>query len=264
MEVSRPNLDQLSVPELLRLSRDILRQLRTRGIIRSSNAPAGDYAELLTQRLTGGELAPNSQRSWDLRTPSQKRLQVKACVLTPENPSRQLSPIRSWDFDELVVVLFNDDFSILRAVFFSSAAAQAAAAWRKHVNGWILFARDDLSCRGSRPYRRDGWSDRLAQHCIPRRSGREAGGSSGRPMSRRFPSLRCTLRGRGTDASSVATSILSRAQVVRAEARMSRDCPPHRHDGHIACRATPQARGARAAGGRARIVAPCSRLHPRL
>jgi hypothetical protein len=68
MEGSGPNLDQLSVPELLRLSRDILRQLRTRDIIRSSNAPAGNYAELLTQRLTGGELAPNSQKSWDARS----------------------------------------------------------------------------------------------------------------------------------------------------------------------------------------------------
>jgi hypothetical protein len=87
MEALGPNLDELSVSELLRLSRDILRQLRTRGIIRSSNAPAGDYAELLTQRLTDGELAPNSQKSWDVTTPSQKRLQVKARVLTPENPS---------------------------------------------------------------------------------------------------------------------------------------------------------------------------------
>jgi hypothetical protein len=46
------------------------------------------------------------------------------------------------------VVLFNDDFSILRAVFLSTAAAQAAAVWRKHVNGWVLFARDDLLADG--------------------------------------------------------------------------------------------------------------------
>lgn len=142
------DLAALSVPQLLRLSRAILRQLRTRGIVRSSNAPAGDYAELLVQRATQGQLAPGSNKSWDVMTPGHKRLQVKARVLTPENPSRQLSPIRSWGFDELVVILFDDDFAIFRAVFLDTAVAKEASKWRDHVNGWILFARDDLLSSG--------------------------------------------------------------------------------------------------------------------
>jgi hypothetical protein len=74
------------------LSRAIVRELLSRGIVRSANAPAGDYAELLVQRACGGALAPKSQKSWDVLTPNGRRLQVKARVITPENPSRQLSP----------------------------------------------------------------------------------------------------------------------------------------------------------------------------
>ena len=64
--------------ELLTLSRRILAELRHRDVIRTGNAPAGDYAELLVRVATDGELAPNSQKSWDVRTPQGERLQVKA------------------------------------------------------------------------------------------------------------------------------------------------------------------------------------------
>ena len=55
---------------LLGLSRAILRELKERGVVRTGNAPTGDYAELLVCQVTGGELAPNSERSWDVRTPT--------------------------------------------------------------------------------------------------------------------------------------------------------------------------------------------------
>jgi hypothetical protein len=101
-------LVDLSVGELLALSCGILAELRRRGVIRSGNAPAGDYAELLVQRATEGTLAPSSQKSWDLETSTGERLQVKARVVT--DPSirgeRQLSFFRSWDFDAAVIVLF--------------------------------------------------------------------------------------------------------------------------------------------------------------
>src|SRR5438874_8853145 len=108
------NLDELTITELLALSRASLRALRDRGVLRSGNAPAGDYAELLVQRVTGGELAPQVQKSWDVLTPAGERLQVKARVVpNPSNPGeRQLSAFRSWDFDAAVVVLFDDGFRI--------------------------------------------------------------------------------------------------------------------------------------------------------
>lgn len=149
VDQSLPDLKQCSVTELLRLSRAILRELRFRGIVRSGNAPAGDYAELLVQRATTGELAPKSQKSWDVLTPEGRRLQVKARVITPENPSRQLSPIRSWDFDELAIVLFDDHFDLTHAVFLDRAIAEAASRWNKHVKGWRLFATATLMAAGT-------------------------------------------------------------------------------------------------------------------
>src|SRR5438445_11602779 len=99
---SRPDKDALaalSIAELLGLSRAILAELKRRGVIRSGNAPAGDYAELLVQRATGGELGPAAQKSWDVKTASGELLQVKARVVTDPTArgERQLSVFRSWD-----------------------------------------------------------------------------------------------------------------------------------------------------------------------
>ena len=35
-------------------------------MIRTENAPVGDYAEYLVARALGGQLAPNSEKSWDV------------------------------------------------------------------------------------------------------------------------------------------------------------------------------------------------------
>src|SRR6266511_1444897 len=100
----------------LALARDPRRAPR-RGVIRTGNAPAGDYAELLVQRATGGELAPNSQKSWDVLKSDGERLQIKARVVTDprKRGERQLSVFRSWQFDAAVVVLFDDEFRVWRA-----------------------------------------------------------------------------------------------------------------------------------------------------
>jgi hypothetical protein len=143
------DLTFLSNRELLMLERAILAKLKDRNVIRSNNAPVGDYAEYLVTRATGGALAAKAQKSWDVLTPDGKRLQVKARVLTKENPSRQLSPIRSWDFDHLVVVLFDDTFGIKRAATISAEDVRAVAVWKEHVGGWIVHARDDLLNKGS-------------------------------------------------------------------------------------------------------------------
>jgi hypothetical protein len=151
------NLDQMTVSELLSLSRATLRELRRRGVIRTGNAPAGDYAEWLVWRATGGELAPNSQKSWDVLTPDGERLQVKARVVT--NPrtlgERQLSVFRSWDFDAAVFVLFDDDFRVWRAARLGVETFRETAGFIAHVRGYRVFARDALLDMG------EDWTDRL-------------------------------------------------------------------------------------------------------
>jgi hypothetical protein len=152
-----PALTSLSVGELLALSRGVLAELRDRGIIRSGNAPAGDYAELLVQRATAGELAPNSQRSWDVLTPEGERLQVKARVVTSPTRAgeRQLSVFRSWDFDALVVVLFDDQFRVWRATHLAVALLEAHSRFIEHVRGYRVMATDTLLGLG------EDWTERL-------------------------------------------------------------------------------------------------------
>lgn len=140
------NLAQMSTGDLLALSRAILAELRRRGVIRTGNAPAGDYAELLVRVATGGELAPNSQRSWDVRSPSGERLQVKARVVTdPASPGeRQLSVFRSWDFDAAVIVLFDHEFRVWRAARLPVEMLRDRARFVEHVRGHRILARDEL------------------------------------------------------------------------------------------------------------------------
>jgi hypothetical protein len=128
-------------------------------VIRSGNAPAGDYAELLVQRATAGELAPNAQKSWDVETPTGDHLQVKARVVTNPKASgeRQLSVFRSWEFDAAVIVLFDDEFRVWRATRLPVATLEKAARLIEHVNGFRVMATDDLLDRG------DDWTERLRQ-----------------------------------------------------------------------------------------------------
>ncbi len=151
------NLSELSVGELLALSRRILRELRARGVIRTGNAPAGDYAELLVQRATGGELAPNSQKSWDVLTREGERLQVKARVVTDAGNAgeRQLSPFRSWDFDAAVIVLFADDFEVWHAVRMQVDVLRDASRFSAHVRADLVLVRDELLDQG------EDWTERL-------------------------------------------------------------------------------------------------------
>jgi hypothetical protein len=154
---SPETLAKLSISELLALSRGVLAELRRRGVIRSGNAPAGDYAELLVQRATEGTLAPNSQKSWDVETSEGEHLQVKARVVTDPRVrgERQLSVFRSWDFDAALIVLFDDEFRVWRAAHLPVAALEPEARFIAHVRGYRVIATDALLDRG------EDWTERL-------------------------------------------------------------------------------------------------------
>ena len=148
---SRPalqdHLPSATNTELFALYRATLAELRSRRVIRTDNAPTGDYAEHLVVTAFGGALAPNSEKSWDIRTPDNQRLQVKARVVSsPAKRSQlQLSPFRSFDFDAAIIVLLSgDDFAVRRAVRLPAKVVEEAARYVKHVNGWILHATDEV------------------------------------------------------------------------------------------------------------------------
>jgi hypothetical protein len=151
------NLSEMSIGELLGLSRGVLAELRERKVIRTANAPTGDYVEWLVQRATGGVLEANSKRSWDLALPQGQRLQVKArTVVDPrDRGQRQLSPFRSWDFDAAVIVLFDDEFKVWKAACLPTLELEKHARFAKHVNGNLVFATNELLESG------DDWMPRL-------------------------------------------------------------------------------------------------------
>lgn len=62
-EIEADGFDALSTPELLAGYASRLAELRRRGVLRTNNPPAGDYAEWLVQRALGGNLAPISRRN---------------------------------------------------------------------------------------------------------------------------------------------------------------------------------------------------------
>lgn len=155
------NVEDLATAELLALSRASLRELKRRGVVRSGNAPAGDYAEILVQRATNGELATASQKSWDVLTLDGERLQVKARVVTStrRKGERQLSSFRSWDFDAAIIVLFDDEFRLWRAARIPGSVLQEVAYYAQHARGYTVYATDELL---SRPDVED-WTERLRQ-----------------------------------------------------------------------------------------------------
>ena len=112
------DLSTFSESGLFSLYRAILSELKSRGVIRTENAPVGDYAEYLVATALGGQLAPNSEKSWDVLGEGGEKLQVKARVVSdpPEPGQLQLSPFRSFGFDFAVIVLLSAaDYAVARA-----------------------------------------------------------------------------------------------------------------------------------------------------
>ncbi len=144
----RPGTDlrKLSIGELLALTRGVLHELKRRRVIRTTNAPTGDYAEWLTMLVTKGELEPNSSKSWDVTAQDGRRIQVKSRVVAdPGNRGqRQLSAFRSWKFTDAVVILFDEEYRVRQATRFSKAHLERRARHNEWVNGDRVLATDEL------------------------------------------------------------------------------------------------------------------------
>jgi hypothetical protein len=138
-------LDRRGISELLGIYGQVLEELREREVVRSANAPTGDYAEWLVQKALGGTLQPNANKSADLIV-RKKKVQIKARVVSdPEKPGeRQLSSFRSWDFDYAVIVLFDRRYGVRRATRIDVGQIRAVAKDDKWVSGHRVIARDAL------------------------------------------------------------------------------------------------------------------------
>jgi hypothetical protein len=138
-------LSEFTVRDLLRLQADVLDELRSRNIVRSSNAPAGDYAELLFAKAYGWTLEGKSSAGHDATDTYGVRYQIKCRRLTKHNASRQLSAIRnlgSRPFDVLAAVLLGADFRVSRAALVPIEVVQDQSTFISHVNAHRFLLRD--------------------------------------------------------------------------------------------------------------------------
>lgn len=103
---------------------------------RTSNI-VGEYAEYLAHRHYGGRLLPASNCSADIECDGGLLYQVKARKVKGV-PTTQLSLIRSWDFDHLVVILFDADGTVSAALEVPVEVAREHAVANSHQNGWVI------------------------------------------------------------------------------------------------------------------------------
>lgn len=132
--------------DLMRLYGEVVDELRARGVVRTGNAPLGDYAEQLFARAFGWSLAANSADGHDATDAAGLRFQIKARRLRSAVPAeRQLSTMRALPdarFDMLAGVLFDRHFSVWRAALIPHATVLKRSVYVSHVNGW-RFILDD-------------------------------------------------------------------------------------------------------------------------
>jgi hypothetical protein len=147
MVMNPEQLTDVATSDLLALYRGVLRELRRRRVVRSTNSPVADYAEYLVVKALSLGLAPKSTKGYDATDAQGQRYEIKGRRLTAHNRSRQLSVIRGLrerHFAYLAGVLFDERFSVLRACLLPIKIVEQEAVYREHVNGWILHLRDSL------------------------------------------------------------------------------------------------------------------------
>lgn len=103
---------------------------------RTSNI-VGEYAEYLAYKYYGGRLLEISGCSADIESEDGTLYQVKSRKVKG-TPTTQLNVIRSWDFDFLVVVLFDPNGALTKALEVPVDVAKEYGASNSHQNGWVI------------------------------------------------------------------------------------------------------------------------------
>lgn len=137
----------MGIKELLQLQAAITNELKAREVVRTQNNPLGDYTEWLVAKALDLELEVNSKAGYDGISKTGVRVQIKGRRVTPENNSRQLSAIRKYDekdFDELVAVIYNEDFNIIEALQIPYSVVGEYATYREHQNAHILILKGPI------------------------------------------------------------------------------------------------------------------------
>jgi len=95
----------------------------------------GDIAEFLVRIAYEGDLAPPSEKSWDVLGGDGRRIQVKCrLVVRGAKGTQQYSPFRSWDFDVCVFITFDAySYDVVQALEVLSTTVKDVAVPVPHV-----------------------------------------------------------------------------------------------------------------------------------
>lgn len=102
-----------------------------------TNNIMGEYAEHLAKKYYGGTLLNISKSSADLKADNGTLYQVKSRKIK-STTSTQLNVIRSWEFDYLVVILFNKNGNIEKAIEVPVEIAKEYGTSNSHQNGSVI------------------------------------------------------------------------------------------------------------------------------
>lgn len=116
------------------------REALTKALGRTSNV-LGEIAERVVADYYGGKLLTASTASADVELDDGTLIQVKARI-PRQGTTTSLSAIRSWKFDRLAVLLFNDNGSIHFAGEMDSDAVMEHATEVPHTNSWNVTTTD--------------------------------------------------------------------------------------------------------------------------
>ena len=142
-------MDQIKMrltQELLQLYGDVLSELRSRNVVRTSNL-TGDYAEFLFSEAFGWKLNANSASGYDATDDNNVKYQIKCRKNTPTNKSRELSAFRNLNkksFDKLAAVILDENFRVIKAALVPYNIILEKAKHSPHVNGGRFILRDSI------------------------------------------------------------------------------------------------------------------------
>ncbi len=105
----------------------------------------GEFAEYLAHQYYGGELQSISGVSADIKTYDGKLYQVKSRK-TNGSKTTQLNGIRSWNFDFLVVILFDESGNLIKALEIPQEIAKEYGKRNNHQNGWVVTTTKQFLC----------------------------------------------------------------------------------------------------------------------
>lgn len=134
--------------QLLKRYSSVMDDLVGRGIVRTGNNPASDYAEWLFAKAFKAVLSRSSNAGFDATDRRGVRYQVKSRRAGRDGLSLQLGVIRDEElkkFDRLIVVFFDHDFVVRAAYLAPHRVVRKYGRYSKHQRGHILIWRGAIT-----------------------------------------------------------------------------------------------------------------------